>query len=86
MLRKRNYYSINNVSLAKDYSIILFLYTYFNICSAATSLNDINLAPIFKPNINQSYLIPGIGLNVPSMPSRSTINLKSPLLELNTNL
>ncbi len=52
MLRKRGYYSINNVSLAKDYSIILFPCTYFNIYNVATSPNDINLIPMFKPDID----------------------------------
>lgn len=86
VLRKRGHYSVDNVSLAKDYSIILFPCTYFDICSVATSPNDINLAPMFKPDIDQSYSAPGVGLIVPSMPSRSTVNLKSPLLELDINL
>lgn len=58
LLRKRGHYNIDNVSLAKNYSIILFPCTYFDIFNVATSPIDINLAPRLKPGIDQSYSAP----------------------------
>lgn len=52
MLRKRGYYNVDNVNLAKNYSINLFLYIYFDIFNVAIFFININLAPVFKLDVN----------------------------------